>query len=100
MVAGCTTSGGIQRFAVATYTSAGALYDTFSGDGWVSTRFGAFDDCAQAVALGPDNTVVAAGYSHNGSAGGGNYDFALARYELGNSSAPDSIRIFLPLIMR
>jgi uncharacterized delta-60 repeat protein len=63
-----------DRFAVARFTSSGSPDPSFGGAGFTTTQIGA-DSAAQAVAIGPDNRIVAAGYSCTA-----NCDFAVARY--------------------
>src|SRR6266571_241068 len=63
-------------FALARYTTAGALDTTFGSGGKVITPIGSSYDYAQALALQSDGKIVAVGWSYNGS----NFDFALARY--------------------
>jgi uncharacterized delta-60 repeat protein len=58
-------------FALARYTTAGALDTTFDTDGKVTTDFGS-TDWAHSVAIQSDGKIIAAGYSNN--------NFALARY--------------------
>ena len=76
VVAGRGGSG--ADFALARYTTAGALDKTFSGDGKVLTDFGgsaaspALADAARAVAVVSGGKIVAAG--------AGRGDFAIARY--------------------
>jgi uncharacterized delta-60 repeat protein len=62
-------------FALARYTSEGALDIAFSGNGKLRTSFSAVDK-AFAVALQADGKIVAGGIA----AGGWGTDFALARY--------------------
>ncbi|HXF00954.1 MAG TPA: hypothetical protein VN458_11490 [Solirubrobacterales bacterium] len=60
-------------FALARYNPNGTLDTSFSGDGKLTTDFGG-SDVANGVALQGDGKIVAVG--------GGNGDFALARYNL------------------
>ena len=60
-------------FAITRYNSNGSLDTSFSGDGKLTTDFGGLD-LANGVALQGDGKIVAVGR------GGGNGDFALARY--------------------
>ncbi len=69
-------TGGLD-FAVARYTSAGALDTTFSTDGKVTTSIGNGYDRARAVAIDGDGNIVVAGEAH---VTGSSWDFALARY--------------------
>jgi uncharacterized delta-60 repeat protein len=76
--AGC--DGG--RFAVARYLPGGRLDRSFSGDGKLTTRFGAhcrFSE-ARAVAIQPDGRIVTAGQAGCERAGRLRVTFALARY--------------------
>jgi uncharacterized delta-60 repeat protein len=66
-----------HRFAAARYTSAGALDDTFSGNGKVTTGFGDLVAFALGVAIQPDGKIVLAGEQRLPS---GRRKFALARY--------------------
>jgi uncharacterized delta-60 repeat protein/uncharacterized repeat protein (TIGR01451 family) len=63
-------------FALARYTTTGALDSTFGTGGKVTTPIGAGEDVAQAVAIQADGKIVAAGYSNIGST----LDFAVVRY--------------------
>jgi uncharacterized delta-60 repeat protein len=76
VAAGCACPNDVNArdFALARYNPNGALDPTFSGDGKLTTDFGASDDAADAVALQTDGKIVAVG--HGGPGG----DFALARY--------------------
>jgi uncharacterized delta-60 repeat protein len=62
-------------FALARYSSDGALDPTFGSDGRVVTTFNGFDG-ASAVAIQADGKIVAAGATYTGSG----ETFALARY--------------------
>src|SRR5439155_616944 len=75
VVAGYTTNGSNNDFAVARLTAAGALDTTFDGDGKQTVAFGASDDVATGVAVDSLDRVVVAGYTSNGP----NNDFAVAR---------------------
>jgi uncharacterized delta-60 repeat protein len=62
-------------FAVARFTSGGSADPSFGGGtGFTTTPIGPFS-AAQALALGPDNRIVGAGYTCNATC-----DFAVARY--------------------
>jgi uncharacterized delta-60 repeat protein len=65
-------------FAVARYTSSGALDPTFGSGGKVTTNFGNTSDFANAAVLQPDGKIVAAGYTFLGRTGPS--AFALTRY--------------------
>jgi uncharacterized delta-60 repeat protein len=72
---------GTNDFALARYNTDGSLDTTFSGDGKVTTDFGATDDVARAVAIQGDGRIVAAGLAGvSGTTG-----FALARYNTDGS---------------
>jgi uncharacterized delta-60 repeat protein len=66
-----------SQFAVARFTSAGALDTSFGTGGVVTTSFGETDAVA-AIAVQTDGKVVAAGNSFNAATS--NDSFALARY--------------------
>ncbi len=70
-----------RDFALARYDSDGSLDTSFHYDGRVTTMIGASTDVGQSVVVQLDGKIVVAGYSSNG----GDYDFALARYEGGAS---------------
>src|SRR5262245_38949755 len=74
VVAGITYDGVNSDFAVARYTSAGALDASFGANGAMVFDFGA-DSSAYGVAVDSADRVLVAGYTFNGS----NYDFAVAR---------------------
>lgn len=64
------------KFAVARYSSAGALDTTFGTGGKVSFAFGSgVDDQIKSIALQPDGKIVVAGYTRAGA----NYQLAIAR---------------------
>jgi uncharacterized delta-60 repeat protein len=67
-----------EEFALARYSSDGALDPTFGTGGKVTTDFNSLDDGASAVALQPDGEIVAAGGSFQSPT---TRDFALARYK-------------------
>ncbi|MEX2140632.1 MAG: hypothetical protein WD894_15320, partial [Pirellulales bacterium] len=69
-------------FALARYTSSGALDNSFDGDGKVTTDFGGSRNEAHSVALQADGKIVAVGFSYQD----GISDFAVARY-LGDNAA-------------
>lgn len=75
-------------FAVARLEADGSLDQRFSGDGKVTTSFGAGDAWANSAAFGPDGSIVVGGSSptsHRLDAS----DFALARYVV-PASRPDA----------
>jgi uncharacterized delta-60 repeat protein len=63
-------------FALARYEPDGSPDTSFSGDGFVTTDFGGLADLAYAVAIDPQDRIVAAGQGYTGV----DFDFALARY--------------------
>jgi uncharacterized delta-60 repeat protein len=69
--------GGASDFALARYTSTGALDPTFGSGGEVSTDFGFPNDVASDLAIEPGGRIVAVGGSDN--------VFALARYNADGS---------------
>jgi uncharacterized delta-60 repeat protein len=68
-------------FALVRYNADGSLDTSFDGDGKVTTDFGASTDAGNSVIQQADGKLVVAGYSDNG----GNYDFALVRYNADGS---------------
>jgi uncharacterized delta-60 repeat protein len=76
VVAGISSNGWNNDFALARYTPDGSLDTSFHGTGTVTTAIGPANDNAYDLALQPDGKLVAAGSSFNGS----NPDFAVARY--------------------
>jgi uncharacterized delta-60 repeat protein len=91
VAAGHGSNGANSDFALARYSSAGALDNTFNTTGKVLTAVGASSDEANGVAVQADGKIVAVGYSWNGS----NSDFAVIRYNsngsLDNSFSGDGI---------
>ncbi len=81
---GGTTNLGATDFAIARYNANGSLDNTFSGDGKQTTDFGGAEERATGVALQADGKIVAVGQG----ASGGNYGFALARYNANGSLDP------------
>ena len=80
VVAGSRGSGGTEDFALARYTTAGALDSTFGTDGTAITsvasgEFGRGADQARAMSILPNGNILAAGYGTMD-----NDDFALAAY--------------------
>jgi uncharacterized delta-60 repeat protein len=69
---------GTSEFALARYNRSGSPDISFAGDGRLVTDFGRYD-VASGVAIQSDGKIVAAGTSR-ASEGGGEGDFALARY--------------------
>jgi uncharacterized delta-60 repeat protein len=76
VAAGYSYNGSSYRFAVVRYNTNGTLDPTFNGNGIVTTAIGSRIDIAKSVVIQPDNFIVAAGYTFNGT----NYSFAVVRY--------------------
>ena len=74
-------------FALARYDSSGALDTAFGTNGIVISAIGTGEDVATSLIVGPDGTIVVAGYSNNGS----NKD-----YVLGNNNATFSVNALTP----
>ncbi len=74
-----------EDFAIARYTTSGALDTSFSSDGKRVQNFitGDNNDVAKAVAIDSQNRVVAAGFSDQDTSIGTDFDFALARFTTG-----------------
>ena len=75
VMAGFIDTGTSYEFALARFTSAGALDASFGSGGMVTTPIG-LDADARSVALQSDGKILVAGTSWNGS----KYNIALARY--------------------
>jgi uncharacterized delta-60 repeat protein len=81
VAAGYADDGPARDFALARYTPNGALDPSFDSGGKVTTDYYGFTDHAQGgLVVQPDGKLVAAGASFTFFTGG-NYDFALARYQ-------------------
>ena len=76
VVAGSSSLGSSNDFALMRYMSNGMLDMSFGSGGKVTTPIGSGDDDGYSVALQNDGKIVVAGASYNGN----NYDFALVRY--------------------
>lgn len=77
IVAGTSNSIAIGPvFALARYNVDGTLDNSFSGDGKVTTDFGAADTYIRSVAIQPDGRIIAAGFIGNGPSA----VFAVVRY--------------------
>ena len=84
IAAGYANNGSHNEFALAGYTSAGALNGRFGIGGVVTTGFsgtGSSGDEAHAVAIQSDGKIVVAGHAYNGT----DDDTALARYNANGS---------------
>jgi uncharacterized delta-60 repeat protein len=86
VVAGLSSNGTNNDFAVVRYDDEGTPDNSFGGggDGIVTTPLGTGTDEGYAVVLQPDGKIVVAGVSSNGS----DNDFALARYD--DDGTPDA----------
>ena len=84
VVAGWSSNGSNEDFALVRYTGSGALDSSFGSGGKVTTPIGANDDRGYSVTVQSDGKIAVAGYSFNGS----NYDFALVRYTAGGALDP------------
>ena len=85
VVAGYSTSGGSNNFAVVRYTANGSLDTSFNGTGNRVTDIGSgSNDWGSSVTVQADGKIVVAGTSNSG----GNYDFAVVRYNVDGSLDP------------
>lgn len=80
VVAGVSSNGSNNDFALARYNIDGSLDSSFSTDGKVTTAIGSYSDEIRSVAIQGDGKIVAGGISFDGIMIGSNIDFALARY--------------------
>jgi uncharacterized delta-60 repeat protein len=72
-------------FALARYTTTGALDTTFDADGLTNADIGSGQSTAQAVVVQPDGKIIAAGFNENGNQ---SRDFALVRYTFSGALDP------------
>lgn len=86
---GVSGPGDDNVFAVARYETDGSLDQHFSGDGELTTSFGAGSARATAVAIQPDGAIVAAGWSPTADTNFNSSDVAVARYVVPDSR-PDA----------
>ena len=80
VVAGSSSNGSNDDFAVVRYNTDGSLDTTFNGNGKVTTPIGTGGDFAYSVAVQTDGKIIAAGGSI-----GANTDFAVVRYNANGS---------------
>ncbi len=80
VVAGASSDGATDDFAVARFNANGALDTTFGTGGKVVTPVGSSDDFASSVIVQTDGKIIVAGDSNTG-----NNDFALVRYNAGGT---------------
>src|SRR5436190_3479869 len=85
VAAGDSFESGKHNFAVGRDNPDGSLDLTFNQTGKIFTAIGNAEDVANAVAIQTDGKIVAAGYTCNCSAFGGDYDFAAVRYNTDGS---------------
>ncbi|MCP4093790.1 MAG: BspA family leucine-rich repeat surface protein, partial [Planctomycetes bacterium] len=81
LVAGTSDNGSGWDFALARYNSDGSLDTSFDGDGKLTTGFAGNDASSLNLSVQGDGKILLAGYINIG----GNYDFALARYNTDGS---------------
>lgn len=82
LMAGSSSNGNDNDFALVRFNSNGTLDSNFDTDGKVSTAIGSGIDVANSLLIQNDGKIIAAGYSEMN----GHYDFAVARYN-GNTSS-------------
>ena len=76
VVAGYSSNGTDNDFALARYNVNGSLDTSFSSDGKLVTDIDSANDNATSVAVQLNGKIVVAGYTYNGT----DYDFAIIRY--------------------
>ncbi|MBR1241576.1 VCBS repeat-containing protein [Bradyrhizobium sp. AUGA SZCCT0274] len=81
LVAGRSTDGTSNDFALTRYNVDGSLDTSFGSDGKVTTPIGASDDHGFSVVVMPDGRIVVAGHAAIGST----VDFAVVRYNADGS---------------
>ena len=82
VAAGYANNGTFNQFAVARYTTAGALDTTFNTDGLQTTEINSVDDIAYSIAIQASNgRIILAGYSSDGTKN----NYALVRYNTNGS---------------
>ena len=81
VVAGSSSNGSDNDFALIRYNTDGSLDSSFASDGKVITVFGSSGEFANSVALQSDGKIVVAGSSDNGA----QRVFAVARYSADGS---------------
>ena len=87
VVAGYAPVGGVNRFALARFTTNGILDGSFGGgDGWLTTGFGGGVALGYHVAIGSGDRIMVAGTAYMGEPN--SYDYALARYLSNGHSNP------------
>ena len=81
LVAGNAYNGANYDFALVRCNQDGSLDTSFSGDGKLTTDFGASSDYGQSVTVQSDGKIVVAGFSQSG----GSSDIGLVRYNADGS---------------
>lgn len=84
LVGGMTRIGTRSVVAITRYTTAGALDNTWSGDGIALTSVGSGNAQANSILVQPDGKVVVGGTSYNGS----NSDMFISRYSTAGALEP------------
>ncbi|MFO1007906.1 MAG: cadherin domain-containing protein [Planctomycetaceae bacterium] len=82
LVAGTAEFGTDSDFAIVRFNPNGTLDTTFDTDGKMTQKIGTANDYGDAIAVGSDGKIVMVGTS---DVGGGNYDFAVARFNTNGS---------------
>ena len=85
VIAGSTSAGGRNAFAVARYNTDGSLDPGFGSGGKLVTTFGGQESRAVRLLVQPDGKILVAGVT---VPGGGTLDFALVRYASDGSLDP------------
>ncbi len=81
VMGGIAYNGTNYDFALARFNANGSLDLSFNGTGKVTVGIGTGDDFSKSIAILPDGKIVLAGQSNIG----GNYDFAVARFNANGS---------------
>jgi len=81
VIAGSSSNGNNNDFALARYDTDGSPDNTFDGDGVQTTDFGGTDDMVTSISIQSDGKIILAGYASNGTSN----DFAIARYKTDGS---------------
>jgi uncharacterized delta-60 repeat protein len=81
LVAGVSSNGSNNDFAIVRYNTDGSLDTSFNGTGKVTTPIGAADEVGYSIALQPDGKILVVGGAENGS----DHDFAVVRYNANGS---------------
>ena len=81
VVAGFSSNGIDNDFALVRYNTNGSLDNTFDTDGMLTTAIDSFSEEAYSVAIQNDGKILVAGFSYNGI----DNDFALVRYNANGS---------------